>query len=329
MYNPSVLTSNSTGNNKGNYLFGSQGMEYDVSDKSVIGTDFSINRYDGTNITDLTQQYSSDSLNYTDLFKNYSDYNGLSINASLYYNNKFDSTGRELNLDLSYGKNDWKTKYKEERLNSPFSLTNDNRDQISNTVNGQIDYTQPFSETMKLETGYKGTFGFNDNSLYSDSLDHSSNTFIKLDKSQDFDYDNFVNGFYTTLSKSFGVFSAKLGGRVENTRTSFGPDANNRTVRNYTDFFPSGSLTYKFGGGFTSLQLSYSRRINRPSMWYLNPFVYVYNDQNISTGNPDLTPEYTNSLELGFNTFLDGISISPGRLLQENERRNHAIQLLN
>ncbi|MCB0725798.1 MAG: TonB-dependent receptor [Ignavibacteriae bacterium] len=311
LYNPSVLTTNSTGNNKGNYLFGSQGAEYDLSEKSVIGTDFSINRYDGNNITDVTQQFMSDSLNYTDLFKNHSNYNGLSLNASLYFNNKFDSTGRELNFDLSYGKNDWKTKYKQEKLTSPLSLTNDNRDQISNTVTGQIDYIHPFSETVKMETGYKGSFEFNDNSLYSDSLDHNTNTFIELNKSQDFDYDNFINGFYMTMSKNFGAVSTKVGGRVEYTRTSFGPGSDNRTVRQYTDFFPSASLTYKLGGGFTSFQLSYSRRITRPSMWYLNPFVYVYNSQSISTGNPDLTPEYTNSIELAFNTFLGGLSISP------------------
>jgi outer membrane receptor protein involved in Fe transport len=55
-------------------------------------------------------------------------------------------------------------------------------------------------------------------------------------------------------------------------------------------------------------QLSYSRRITRPNIWRLNPFVNRYNSRFINYGNPELQPEFTNSFELSYNYFSTAIS---------------------
>jgi outer membrane receptor protein involved in Fe transport len=63
--------------------------------------------------------------------------------------------------------------------------------------------------------------------------------------------------------------------------------------------FPSTFLTYKISQT-QDLQFSYSRRINRPNFFQLLPFVDYTDSLNISRGNPALVPEFTNSLELGY-----------------------------
>src|SRR5690606_16545531 len=304
------LNTNSNGDNRGNYQWGSLGAEYDLTQYSVTGLEFSANGWNGNNNIDFNQAFTSASQNYEEFYKNLTAYDGFNLNGSVYYNNKFDTTGKELNLDLSYGRNYWNNDYKQEKIITPPSAIKDFREQRSNTFTGQLDYTHPFGDFLKLEAGYKGTFNLNDNRIQSDSLDPNSGSFVSnLSRTQDFDYDSYVNGFYTTLSKTFGPVSAKLGLRTEVTNIKF--DAGNGArSQDYTDFFPSASIVYKFGM-MNSLSLNYSKRVNRPQMWYLNPFVYIYNNQNISTGNPDLTPEYTNSLELNFNTSLLGIMINP------------------
>jgi len=70
----------------------------------------------------------------------------------------------------------------------------------------------------------------------------------------------------------------------------------------YTSLFPSGNLAYAFSDK-TELQISYSRRIHRPSMRSINPFTNYADPANIRVGNPFLRPEYINSYELGVMTF--------------------------
>lgn len=310
LFDPSTLTTNTNGNNRGNYQWGSLGAEYDLSEYSITGLEFSANGWNGNNNTDFNQTFVSSTQSYEEFYRNLTAYDGFNLNGSVYYNNKFDTTGKELNIDLSYGRNFWNNDYKQEEIVTPPSAIKDYREQRSNTFTGQLDYTNPFGNFLKLEAGYKGTFSLNDNRIQSDSLDPNSGSFVSnLSRTQDFKYDSYVNGFYATFSRTFGPVSTKLGVRTELTHISL--DAGNGIrAQDYTDIFPSASITYKFGM-LNSLQLSFSRRINRPQMWFLNPFVYIYNNQNISTGNPDLLPEYTNSLELNFNTSLLGIMINP------------------
>lgn len=309
--NPSVLTSTTNGDNRGNYQWGSLGLEFDINDYSVTGLEFSMNGWNGNNNIDFNQVFSSSTQNYEEFYKNMTHYDGTNMNGSIYYNNKFDTTDRELNLDFSYGRNNWNTDYRQDEIVTPPSAIKDLREQKGNTFTGQLDYTHPFGKFLKMEIGYKGTFNINKNSIQADSLDPNTGEFVNnTSRSQDFDYDSFVNGFYATFSKSFGPLSTKVGLRTEATHTYFNDVAIGNRTRDYIDYFPSASFVYKFGM-LNSINLSYSRRVNRPAIWYLNPFVNVYNNQSISTGNPELEPEYTNSIELGLNTSILGIMVNP------------------
>jgi outer membrane receptor protein involved in Fe transport len=55
---------------------------------------------------------------------------------------------------------------------------------------------------------------------------------------------------------------------------------------------------------------SYSRRIERPRGWALEPFPTWIDANNVRTGNPDLLPEFIDSYETGLQTYFGGVSFT-------------------
>ena len=113
-----------------------------------------------------------------------------------------------------------------------------------------------------------------------------------------FDFNQKVLGIYTTAAYEGDVWGLKLGVRLENTNLSTLLETTNElNGKDYTNLFPSIHTSYKVNDDF-SLQAGYSKRIRRPRLRELNPFSNIRNNFSISTGNPDLLPEYTDSYEI-------------------------------
>jgi hypothetical protein len=75
------------------------------------------------------------------------------------------------------------------------------------------------------------------------------------------------------------------------------------------DYFPSLHASYKFSS-LSTVMASYSRRINRPGGWELEPFPTWMDANNVRIGNPDLLPEFIDSYEAGVQTAVGNISVS-------------------
>ncbi|MCI0472670.1 MAG: outer membrane beta-barrel family protein, partial [Ignavibacteria bacterium] len=175
----------------------------------------------------------------------------------------------------------------------------------------QTDYTHPYNDKIKFETGYKGNFKNLDNDYVFDTLNYSVNQFVtNYNLANRFKFKESINAIYVTFSHKISDFRYKLGLRAEYTHSrgdvvTTGQDF----TKDYLDFFPTASVSQKIGLA-NELQLSYSRRITRPSPWRLNPFVNRYNTRYITYGNPEVTPEFTNSFELSHNFFSDIASVT-------------------
>jgi hypothetical protein len=126
---------------------------------------------------------------------------------------------------------------------------------------------------------------------------------LNLDFSNDFSFEvNIIAGYVRFRRPLSEKWNLMLGLRVENTHssgtwTSDKPSGNDVVERDYTDFFPSGGITYQVSQKH-SLRLNYSRRIDRPSYQDLNPFEFKLDELSFMKGNAFLNPQYSNSLSL-------------------------------
>jgi len=124
-----------------------------------------------------------------------------------------------------------------------------------------------------------------------------------LDVSNQFVYKERTSAGYVNYNRMFGKkLNVQAGLRLENTDYMGDLIANNeqngqKVEKNYTELFPSAALTYTFNPKM-GLNLTYSRRIDRPSYQDLNPFENKLDELTYQKGNPRLRPQFTNSIEL-------------------------------
>jgi len=155
----------------------------------------------------------------------------------------------------------------------------------------QVDDTHPLGKKGKIELGYKGTERVTTNAsnlvLLQGSAPATDGTAFE-------DRERFDSG-YLTLGHTIGRLSVQLGARGESARRTF--DARSTGVsydHDYNSVFPSANAAWDFGQGRT-LRVTYSKRIERPSSYYLNPDVPTTDSLNRYVGNPYLGPKYTHS----------------------------------
>lgn len=161
----------------------------------------------------------------------------------------------------------------------------------------KLDYTHPFLDNYTIETGAQ--YLINDvGNDYAISSFIDNNWETNPDLSNVFDYNQNIFALYLTSAYEEEKWGIKWGLRIENTDLAINLKTTSEHHKySYIDWFPSAHTSYKVSEKF-SLQAGYSKRISRPSMWDLNPFYDLGNNYYITTGNPNLQPEYTDSYEI-------------------------------
>lgn len=173
-----------------------------------------------------------------------------------------------------------------------------NREANSNLI-FQTDYTLPIGDHGKFEAGARVGLRNISNDFTVQELNNDIYETLP-EFTNEFFYDENIYAAYLMYGNKKGALSYQLGLRPEYT----GIKTELKTTgevndREFLNFFPSANLGYEFSET-KSLQFSYSRRISRPSFWSLNPFFTFSDDRNFWSGNPDLDPEFSHNLELGF-----------------------------
>ena len=153
----------------------------------------------------------------------------------------------------------------------------------------------------QLSIGVKTSFVTTDNTL--DYFNVVGGAYsLNPNRSNQFVYKENVNAGYFNYNRTIKKFNFQLGLRVENTVSdgklnALIPTNDQRVKRDYTDFFPSGGITYEMNIK-NSLALIYSKRIERPNYQSLNPFEYQIDELSFMRGNPFLKPKYTDNIKL-------------------------------
>ena len=176
---------------------------------------------------------------------------------------------------------------------------------------GQIDYTTPLFNKQTLEAGVKYINRQNKSNtleqIYNDSTkmweDHSR------DNSQ-FRHTQHIYSAYLGYLIRLNKFGIKAGVRAEGTslKAEFARKPDMDFSTNYFDVVPNATLTYQIDMS-TQIRLGYNMRIQRPGIWYLNPYINDVDPQNISQGNPNLDSEKSNNVNLNFSKFTQKFSI--------------------
>jgi len=174
----------------------------------------------------------------------------------------------------------------------------------------QLDFINPIYENSTFETGLRGETRIITSDYKAEDFD-GTNWSLFNGIENVLDYKEKIGGAYIQFSSKINKLSYQLGLRTEFTEIDIS-DKNNmfNSTKSYTKLFPTTHLTYSFSDK-TNLQLSYSRRINRPGFWHLNPFGGLAQINTQRQGNPDMNPALTNSFELGFLTRLGKLRINP------------------
>lgn len=175
-----------------------------------------------------------------------------------------------------------------------------------------FDLERNVGEKFRYELGQKTYINYEVRGNYLESLDTVSNEILPdFNVINDFRFDEQIfAGYGIAAHQPFDKVKYQLGLRLEQALTQ--PQlltTNEDFENNYFSFFPSGHFI--FGDeDMGELSLSYSRRINRPRSWNLNPFPLYSDPLNLRQGNPALQPEYINSFEFGYQKNIEKITLS-------------------
>jgi outer membrane receptor protein involved in Fe transport len=239
--------------------------------------------------------------------------NNKSIDVDFNYTKTFKEQGHELAFLAQHGRNVRVTEFVNSRVGIPFNKSNN--DGVNSETTFQADYTYPFKKNI-FEIGAKyilrdvtSEFDFFN---WVDSLKVTDKYVIQSNRTNNFSYNQDVAAAYSTftvsLPKKWGI---KVGVRYENTKITakFQTSDSKITIPAYDNLIPSLSISKDFPKNH-KFRVSYTQRIQRPSLEFLNPFVNYADPLNISYGNPLLKPELSHSFELNYSTFFKANSIN-------------------
>ncbi|WP_439516501.1 outer membrane beta-barrel protein [Sediminibacterium sp.] len=164
-------------------------------------------------------------------------------------------------------------------------------------LSGKLDVFQPLKNGSTLEYGLKLVTIKTNNNLQ--SFIFNAGLFEPdVLRSNEFTYTERIAAGYISFSKSYKNFGLKGGFRIEQTNTNGVSSTLSAVNRNsYINIFPSLFMNYRAGQDL-NINFAFSRRIERPSFWRLNPFEYFVTPYTSMKGNPYLRPAYPLQLQL-------------------------------
>ena len=303
--------------NKNKGLGGNLNVGYKVTDNLKVGIYYNGRGGNGTTATPVDRNYTKifensamQTLNkmYTmDGMTDFSNYNhSLNFNAV----QKLDTLGKKISLDVDYfiTANDKQNPfyqnnfyYNPQQPEKQYFTQNNSNLKITN-ISSRLDFEMPY-QWATLNYGGKISFTKNNSNTFGDFYQIINNQNIEyLTQNNNFLYKENNQALYVSAQKDFDKrWSAKAGLRFEATQTegSSTPKGNkpqtNKT--HYEKLFPTAYLSYKLNDNNT-FSTSYSRRIERPGYWALDPARWYQTLNDIVYGNPFIQPSFINSVSL-------------------------------
>lgn len=297
---------------QGNFGFGRAGFDYFIDNRNTISLSGSMAK--GSFKPSTSSSMETDFLSIpvvSSLAERLSNSKNTFQNSGtmLSYKRNFPKAGHELTADITYNrsKNSNTNLIKTDSLDlstknvvKTSSQRQDGKGTNENFV-FQTDYTNPLSDKSKFEMGVRVSIRKVDNKNDFFLISSSGIAIYNPLSSVNYNSTDKVYAAYTTYTNQIKNFGYQLGLRLESSDYE-GRLPDKGQVFNIefpVSLFPSVFLSNKLKND-QELQLNYTRKINRPNFFQLYPFTDYSDSLNISRGNPDLNPEFTNSIELSY-----------------------------
>ena len=298
---PSFVNTNSDNTSNGSFDFYRAGVDYLPDNRNSFSLYTNIAH--GGSVNSGTQTI--DSLNGKPLtsLANNSNFDFLNKGAQLAFKHLFAEPGHELTADFNYNQANNNNASNINPVSNNSSYLNQRSVGEGNNKNytTNIDYAREYKNGVKFETGIR----YNTRDEFN-SRDQFRNNIYLSSVSTKYNYGENILAGYVNLNGKTNKLSYQIGLRAEN--RSYTVDVQNHQGLDSLHFkksfpislFPSAFVTYKINDK-QDIQLNYSKRINAPNFFQLQPFPDYTDPLNISVGNPNLNPQFTHSFELGYN----------------------------
>ena len=303
---------------RSNGIFGNYnlGWDYDINEKNYMTASVRLGVRNNNSYQDglFTQTFRADTLVSNSLRNTVTNDQSNSIDANLTYTHQYEKPQRELSIQALYSRNNRNNDFSNNISTPAIQRIKNLNDSYNQEATIQVDYQTPVSTNQMLELGAKEIMRkaySNYTYLIANGADAPYEITNNTSLNNNLNYDQTVTAGYASYTYSTKTgYSLKGGARYEYTTI----DAKTLTdasinIPSYGVLVPSVNASKRLANGNT-LKASYNRRIQRPSIRFLNPNIQAANPLNVTIGNPSLTPEYTNNYELGYSTLIKGTSLN-------------------
>ncbi len=299
-------------NSQNNRSFGSYslGWDYDISEKSFVTASVRYGTRNNVNSQGITTRSTYGDTparsSYRDV--DVKDLSGT-VDVNVDYTKQFKKPQHEMSILTQFSRNNRTNNFDADLFDTsiPGKLlgTEGNRNASYNQESTfQLDYVEPIKKNQILEFGGKGIF----RQVNSDYSYYSNVSEPRQQSSLDYGQ-NVAAGYFSYTYSTKNKYTFKLGSRYEYTTIDATQGEVALAIPNYGNLVPSINVSKTFKGGRT-VKASYNRRLQRPGIEVLNPNINASNPQNITVGNPNLSPELTDQYEVSTSWFKKSLYIS-------------------
>jgi outer membrane receptor protein involved in Fe transport len=274
---------------------GNLGLELYLNESTSWTNTINYRKSNGSNLDNVNydNQFANSANNFSRTRVNDEDSESENVEYKSSLQKKFKKEGHKLDVDLQIATNN--------DNNAANIVDSQNGNDITQNIQKQnkqllqADYVLPVGKSGQFEAGYRGSFS----NQMTDMIVYNNNV-INTDYTNNLEYIEKVNAFYSQYGFKINKFSYLFGLRWEDTNVNVNQfTSNDFNHKKYNNFFPSAFFTYEISDE-SSLSLNYSRRINRPRGRMINPFSNYSSNINLFQGNPDLDPAMTDAVDFGY-----------------------------
>ncbi len=311
-----------TANTENNGLFGryTLGFDYDFNAKNYITGSVMYGLRNQNNFQNdlLSQSYAGGVLSETRLANVETIDNSGTVDVNFNYTHLYDKPQQELSFLMLYSKNNRTNDFERFNLDTTDEaiLEKTRNDNISANQETafEVNYQSPIGENQLIEFGGKQTMrSVSSDYEYFTATGNGAYTPVEnIQFTNVFDYNQDISAGYLSYTVNFNKkYFLKAGGRYEYTtiNAAFAQESSPTEIPDYGTFVPSINVSTNLKNGST-IKAAYNKRIQRPSIQYLNPNIQGANPLNITIGNPDLEPEFTDNYEVSVSKYIKSTSLS-------------------